>query len=227
MKKLFIFVFFVFVIIDIFGEYYKYFDLVLVMRILTVPVVYLGYLSFRKYKFEPIGNLLAASIIFCSFGLVVTHVMPYGVNYLQSTLIIYIIETQIQLFIITHYFYPKDKSIKDEFIKLIIIFSLGMLFIYFFFPMFSFTTQTIVFLRILQFSFFFAYSYNNKFLNRQIHWSVWMLLFSNIISVLFLYISSSKIYHIFVMSSLFASKFLFVNGLIQSIKIKKNNHLEM
>ena len=219
--------FFVFVIIDIFGEYYKYFDLVLFLRILTVPVVYLGYLSFRKYKFEPIGNLLAASVFFCSFGLAVTNIIPYGVNYLQSTLIIYIIEAQIQLFIITHYFYPKDKSIKDEFIKLIIIFSLGMIFIYFFFPMFSFTTQTIVFIRILQFSFFFAYSYNNKYLNRQIHWSVWMLLLSNIISVLFLYISPSKTYHIFVMSSLFASKFLFVNGLIQSIKIKKNNHLEV
>jgi hypothetical protein len=227
LKKLFIFVFFVFAIIDIIGEYYKYFNLVLVLRILTVPVAYLGYLSFRKYKFEPIGNLLAASIIFSSLGLVVTHVIPYGVNYMQSTLLIYIFEAQIQLFIITHYFYPKDKSIKDEFIKLIIIFSLGMIFIYFFFPMFNFTTQTIVFFRILQFSFFIAYTYNNKFLNRQIHWSVWMLLISNIISVLFLYISPSKNYHILVMSSLFASKFLFVNGLIQSIKIKKDNHLEV
>ena len=227
MKKLFIFVFFVFAIIDIIGEYYKYFNLVLVLRILTVPVAYLGYMSYKKYKFEPIGNLLAASIIFGSLGLVVTHVIPYGVNYLQSTLIIYIIEAQIQLFIITHYFYPKDKSIKDEFIKLIIIFSLGMIFIYFFFPMFSFTTQTIVFFRILQFSFFFAYTFKNKLLNWQIHGSVWMLLLSNIISVLFLYISPSKNYHILVMSSLFASKFLFVNGLIQSIKIKKDNHLEV
>jgi hypothetical protein len=125
------------------------------------------------------------------------------------------------------YFYPKDKSIKDEFIKLIIIFSLGMIFIYFFFPMFSFTTQTIVFFRILQFSFFIAYTFKNKLLNWQIHGSVWMLLLSNIISVLFLYISPSKNYHILVMSSLFASKFLFVNGLIQSIKIKKDNRLEV
>ena len=155
------------------------------MRVLTVTMAYLGYLSFRKYKFESIGNLLAASIVFGSLGLVVTHVIPYGVNYMQSTLIIYICEAQIQLFIITHYFYPKDKSIKDEFIKLIIIFSLGMIFIYFFFPMFSFGAQAIVFIRILQFSFFFAYTYKNKLLNWQIHWSVWMLLFSNIFSVLF------------------------------------------
>ncbi len=191
------------------------------MRVLTVTMAYLGYLSFRKFKFESIGNLLAASIVFGSLGLVVTHVLPYGVNYMQSTLIIYIFEAQIQLYIITHYFYPKDKSIKDEFIKLIIIFSLGMIFIYFFFPMFSFGAQAIVFIRILQFSFFFAYTYKNKLLNWQIHWSVWVLLFSNIFSVLFLYISSSKNYHILVMTSLFTSKFLFVNGLIQSIKIKK------
>lgn len=197
------------------------------MRVLTVPVAYIGYLYFKKYKLEPIGNLLAASIIVSSFGLIVTHILPYGVNYMQTTLIIYIIEAQIQLFIITHYFYPKDKSIKDEFMKLFIIFSLGMIFIYFFFPMFSFSTQTIVFIRILQFSFFIAYTYKNKLLNWQIHWSIWMLLFSNIISVLFLYISPSKIYHILVMASLFASKFLFVNGIIQSLKIKKVIQLKM
>lgn len=196
------------------------------MRVLTVPVAYIGYLSYKKYKLEPIGNLLAASIIISSFGLVVTHVLPYGDNYMQSTLIIYICEAQIQLFIITRYFYPKDKSMKDEFIKLIIIFSLGMIFIYYFFPMFSFGAQTIVFIRILQFSFFVAYTYNNKLLNWQINGSVWMLLFSNIISVLFLYISPSKSYHTLVMASLFTSKFLFVNGLIQSLKIKKVKHLK-
>lgn len=197
------------------------------MRVLVVPVAYIGYLSFRKYRFEPIGNLLAASIIFSCFGLVVTHVLPYGDNYMQSTLIIYICEAQIQLFIITRFFYPKDKSMKDEFTKLLIIFSVGVVFIYYFFPMFSFGAQTIVFIRILQFSFFFAYTYKNKLLNWQIHSSVWMLLFSNIISVLFLYISPSKSYHTLVMASLFTSKFLFVNGLIQSVKIKKNNHLKM
>ncbi len=219
--------FFVFAIIDIIGEYHKYFNLVLVLRVLTVPVAYIGYLSFRKYKLEPIGNLLAASIIISSFGLIVTHILPYGANYMQTTLIIYIIEAQIQLFIITHYFYPKDKSIKDEFMKLFIIFSLGMIFIYLFFPMFSFSTQTTVFIRILQFSFFIAYTYKNKLLHWQIHWSIWMLLFSNIISVLFLYISPSKIYHILVMASLFTSKFLFVNGIIQSLKIKKVMQLKM
>lgn len=214
--------FFIFAIIDVIGEYYNYFNLVLVSRVLTFPIAYLGYLSFKKFRLEAIGNLLAASIVVSIVGLMVTHILPYGVNYLPRTLIIVIIETQIQLFIITHYFYPKDKSIKDEFIKLSIIFLLGTIFIYFFFPLFNFGTQAIVFIRILQFSFFIAYTYNNKLLNWQIQWSVWMLLFSNIISMYFLYISPSKIYHVLVMISLFTSKFLFVNGIIASLKIKKN-----
>ncbi|MCP9762055.1 hypothetical protein EGI31_03750 [Lacihabitans soyangensis] len=219
---MFIVVFFVFAIIDVIGEYYNYFNVVLVSRVLTFPIAYLGYLSFKKYRLEPIGSLIAASIIVSIVGLIVTHTQPYGVNYLTRVLIIIIVETQIQLFIITHYFYPKDKSIKDEFIKLTIIFSLGMIFIYFFFPLFNFGTQAIVFIRILQFSFFIAYTYNNKLLNWQIQWSVWLLLFSNIISMYFLYISPSKIYHVLVMISLFTSKFLFVNGIIESLKIKKN-----
>lgn len=221
MKRLFIIVFFVFAICDIIGEYYQYFNFVLFMRVVTVPVLYLGYLSFRKNKFDTIGNLLAVSIVFTCIGLVATHLIPYGEDYMQTTLIIYIFETQIQLFIITHFFYPKNKSMKDELTKLGIIFSVGVIFIYFFFPMFSFTAQTIVFIRILQFSFFFAYTYKNKLLNWQVHWSVWVLLFSNIISVLFLYITASKIFHTLVMASFFASKFLFVNGLVKSIILKK------
>jgi hypothetical protein len=197
------------------------------MRVMIMPILYLGYLNFRKYRQEPIGNLLASSLIFTCLGLVVTHLLPYSDNYMQTTLIIYILEAQIQLFIITRFFYPKNKSMRDEFTKLIIIFSAGMIFIFLFFPMFSFAAQTIVFIRILQFSFFFAYTYKNKLLHRQIHWSVWVLLSSNIISVLFLYITASKMFHTLVMASFFTSKFLFVNGLIKSIILKKARQLKI
>jgi hypothetical protein len=191
------------------------------MRILTTAIAYLGYLSFREFKFEQIGNLLFASILFTCLGLVVTHLLPYGDNYLETTLIIYICEAQIQLFIITSFFYTKNKSTKDELIKLTIIFSIGIIFIYFFFPMFNFWAQIIVFMRVLQFSFFFAYTYKNKLLNWQILWSIWTLLFSNILSVIFLFIDPSKIFHVLIMASFFASKFLFVNGLIASLKSKR------
>lgn len=197
------------------------------MRILTTPVAYLGYLAFREYKFEQIGNLLLASIFFTSVGLVVTHLLPYGDSYMEKTLIIYICEAQIQLFIVTSYFYRKNKSIKDEFIKLTIIFSIGIIFIYFFFPMFNFWAQIIVFMRVLQFSFFFAYTYKNKLLNWQILWSIWTLLFSNILSVVFLFIEPSKFFHVFVMASFFISKFLFVNGLIESLKSKRAKILQL
>lgn len=197
------------------------------MRVMIVPILYLGYLNFRKYRQEAIGNLLAISLAFTIIGLVVTHLLPYSDNYMHKTLVIYIFEAQIQLFIISRFFYPKNKSMRDEFTKLVIIFSAGMIFIFLFFPMFSFAAQTTVFIRILQFSFFFAYTYKNKLLNRQIHWSVWVLLFSNIISVLFLYITASKVLHTLVMASFFTSKFLFVNGLIQSVITKKAKYFKV
>jgi hypothetical protein len=214
--------FFLFVIFDILDEYYKFTNFVLVSRTMAIPIAYIGYLRFMKFKFEPIGNLLAISLFFSFLGLAITYLLSYGESYMQTTLLIYIVEAQIQLFIITHFFYPKDKSMKDEFTKLIIIFSTGILFIYFFFPMFSFGAQMTVFIRIMQFSFFVAYTYKNKLLHWQVIWSIWVLLLSNFISVLFLYLSPSKILHILVMSTLYISKFMFVNGLIHSIKLKTN-----
>ncbi len=183
-----------------------------------------SYLQHRQYRFHKIDYWLTLSLFFTLVGLLTSHLIPKNAYYLSINSIVYFVEIQLQIMIVRHFFYSKNNILSEEIIKVIMVFTIGIAFIYLIFPLMDFWDQIIVFSRILQFSFLFAYIFKNRKLHYQIDISFWTILISNILSVVVLYVQVPYYYQLFANFLFFTSKIAFVNGLILSTK--ETNHLK-
>ena len=226
LKSKYIIFYFILAIVDIVAEYYNITSIVTFSRFLIVPAAFIGYLEYRAYTFQKIDIYLTISLLFISLGLFTSYLIPPNQYYITINSVIYFVEIQLQILIIRSFFYSKTNKISDEITKSIIVITVGIVFIYLLFPMMDFWDQIVVFSRVLQFSFFFAYVFRNKNLHLQIELSFWTILISNILSVIVLYIQVPG-FTVFLANFLFfTSKILLVNGLILSIQQKQNSDLK-
>lgn len=214
--------YFTLAILDILAENYSITYLVVLSRLLLVLVAFYGYSDKREYNFHKIDKLLALSLFFATIGLLTSYLIPVNRYYITINSVVSFIEIQLQIFIIRSFFYSKTDKLSDEITKTVIVLSVGMAFIYLLFPMMDFWDQIVIFSRVLQFSFFFAYVFRNKNLHLQVELSFWTILISNILSVVVLYIQVHEFSNLFANFLFFVSKLLFIIGLLYSIKRKKN-----
>lgn len=218
MKKVFVIIFCILVISDIIFEFIKSPILLFVFKncIPLYLAAILGY--FRKFHFTRNDYLLLIIFIFLMLGLNFGYYFNKEKNYIPLILIIYFIEIQLQIKILKNHTNIILSTYKQDFIKIIIIFSLGLFIIIMFFPQFSFINQILLFINVLQHAIFISIVFRNSRLNSAISISLWLLILSDISSLIHMVMFKNPYDYAITMVLVYFSKFYFLIGYL---KLKK------
>ncbi|CAH0996132.1 hypothetical protein EMA8858_02262 [Emticicia aquatica] len=217
-KKYVFLVYFIMVALEIYGQLSGKFWLVWIFKALETPLLAYYYYENRKHKLEILDKLLLLSLAITFIGLWSSYLFNKNVENFNVITIIYIIELQITLFILSKLNRDVGYNNKNDSwrISLILITAIG--FIYIAFPVFTTLMQCLVLIIMVQQSLMAIYGLFRKGIDIAISISIIVIVTSNILSVIGGFIVRTAYDYLWIMSLSYLSKILFVEGVLKTQK---------
>ena len=136
--------YFIMISLDIYGQNSSNYWLVWIFKTLEKPLLSYYYYRARQPKLEILDKLLLISLFITFIGSWISYLLNQNAEFINFVIIIYIIEGQINLFILSKLNKDLGTNAKNDLwtISMVLTFALG--FIYIIFPRFAALTQCLV-----------------------------------------------------------------------------------
>jgi len=222
LKKAIYIIFGILVIADILFEFFK----IGVPHFLVknfIPFFLIMILTYyRELKFTKSDYWVILSYILLLAGLNLGYYFFKEKYYLPLVMVVYFLEIQLQIKVLKNYSNVILSSFKQDFLKLLIILTLGLFIIVLIFPELSFINQALLFATILQHAFFISIVFQNKRFSKEISISLWLLILSDLYSLGHLLFFRNPFDYALTMVPVYFSKFFFLIGYLKLKKLITN-----
>lgn len=220
-KTYFINIYLLLVLIDVLSAEYGFSLWVKAAKAIIIPLLIFFYFENRKHDCFFLDKAVIFSFFFTYIGLWASYLLRHGESYVILVTLIYLIEGQIQIFIISRLHSEKEFKAKTEFLRIGIILLVVLSYFILVFPSDIEIIYFIYIIRSVQLSVMFYFSSFRKDQHTAIFISVCLIIISNMISGLGHFIGKIPHQYVIVHSTFYLSKFLLAVGFI-SMFSKKN-----
>ncbi|WP_435356861.1 hypothetical protein [Emticicia sp. SJ17W-69] len=216
LKKVLFLLYFIMVALDIYGHISKHYWLVYIFKALEMPLLAYYYYQAKAPKLEILDKLLLLYLGVSCFGINVSYLFNQNAVLINFITIIFIIEGQINLFILSklNSYLGTNNDYDLWRIGVSLIVALG--FIYIIFPKFATITQVLSMIVMLQLGLTCIYGLFKKGINMNISWSIMANILSNILSVSIVFLKPLIYDYLWIMGLVYISKILFVEGVLKT-----------
>jgi hypothetical protein len=210
--------YFIMISLDIYGQINNHYWLVCTFKVLEMPLLAYYYYQTRISKIEILDKLLLLSLAISFLGIWVSFLFNRDAALIDLVTIIYIIEGQINLFILSKLNRYLGTNNKNDLWRISVALSVAVGFIYLLFPLFTTLTQVLVLVVMIQLSLMSIYGLFKKGIHISISLSIITIILSNILSVSGVFLKAIPYDYFWIMGLVYISKLLFVEGVHQTLK---------
>lgn len=204
--------------LDIYGEINNHTWLVFTFKALEMSLLAYYYYQARLPKTEIIDKLLLLSLGISFLGIWVSSLFNRDAALINLVTIIYIIEGQINLFILSKLNRYSGTNNKNDLWRISALLVLAIGFIYILFPRFTTLTQVLVLIVMIQLGLMSIYGLFKKNIHIGISLSIIVIILSNILSVSSVFLRPIPNDYLWIMGLFYISKILFVEGVLRTLK---------
>lgn len=183
-----------------------------------MPLLAYYYYQSRFPKIEIIDRLLLLSIAISFLGIWESYLLNPNAFTINLSSGIYIIEGQINLFILSKLNKYSHTSNKNDSWRFGVALIIAISFIYLLFPRFATLTQVLVMIIMIQLGLTIIYGFLKKGIHYAISLSIITIILSNILSVSGVFLIPIRNDYLWVMGLAYISKLLFVEGVLKTLE---------
>jgi len=218
LKRIIFGIYFITIFFDIYGQINEHYWLVFTFKAFEMPLLAYYYYQSRFPKIEIIDKLLLLSLGIAFFGIWISYLFNRDAAIINFTTIIYIIEGQINLFILAKLNRYLHTSNKNDIWRVSAALVVAIGFIYVIFPLFATLTQVLVLIVMIQLGLMSIYGLFKKGIHITISLSIITIILSNILSVSGVFLSPIPYDYLWIMGLVYISKLLFVEGVLKTLE---------
>ncbi len=218
LKRVVFLLYFIMVSLDIYGQINNHYWLVYVFKALEMPLLAYYYYQTRVSKIDILDKLLLLSLGISFLGIWISYLFNRDATIINFITIIYIIEGQINLFILSKLNRYLGTNNENDLWRISASLVLAIGFIYVLSPRFATITQVLVLIVMIQLALMSIYGLFKKGIHIGISLSIITIILSNILSVSGVFLRSIPYDYLWIMGLVYISKILFVEGVIKTLK---------
>lgn len=218
LKRVVFLLYFIMVSLDIYGQINNHYWLVYVFKALEMPLLAYYYYQTRVSKIDILDKLLLLSLGISFLGIWISYLFNRDATIINFITIIYIIEGQINLFILSKLNKYLGTNNENDIWRISASLVVAIGFIYMLFPRFATLTQVLVLIVMIQLGLMSIYGLFKKGLHIYITLSIITIILSNILSVSGVFLRPIPYDYFWIMGLVYISKILFVEGVIKTLK---------
>lgn len=218
LKRVVFFIYFIMISLDIYGQINNHYWVVCTFKALEMPLLVYYYYQSRLPKIDILDKLLLLSLCISFVGIWVSFLFNRNAIIINFVTIIYIIEGQINLFILSKLNRYLGTNNENDLWRIGASLVLAIGFIYVLFPRFATLTQILVLVVMIQLALMSIYGLFKKGIHINISLSIVTIIVSNILSVSGVFLRPIPYDYLWIMGLVYISKILFVEGVLKTLK---------
>jgi hypothetical protein len=204
--------------LDIYGQISNHYWLVFTFKALEMPLLAYYYYQAKTPKIEILDKLLLLSLSISFVGIWVSYLFNRNAIIINFVTLIYIIEGQINLFILSKLNRYVGTNSENDLWRISVSLVVAIGFIFVIFSRFTTLTQVLVLIVMVQLSLMCIYGLFKKGIHIAISLSIITIVLSNILSVSGVFLKPILYDYLWIMGLVYTSKILFTEGVLKTLK---------